>query len=306
MQYRILGSTELEASILGLGGNRLAESPDRNEVRATFELALERGINLIDLADCYGRGETERLVGRWIRGRRDDVILSSKVGYRPPMSVRYGRWVDPVRRWIPSRPGRSGGSGRPRPKENFTAKTLVTGIAGSLRRLGTDWLDIFYLHDPPPEVVADVKNFDVLDQEKRAGRIRHYGISLHGRATTDEVLACFHHPGVAVVQVRVNRGSTVDLDRVGTAAAEAGAAIVAREPFLKGRLLAAETLAVGAVPTPTPAQRLLKAVLQRPAVCAVLVGTTQRSHLIENLAALESEPLREDEMAALWAQAEVL
>ncbi|MEJ2085480.1 MAG: aldo/keto reductase [Acidobacteriota bacterium] len=306
MRYRTLGRTGLEVSAIGLGGNRFAESQNTDEVRATFDMALDRGVNLIDLADCYGRGECERLVGRWIRRRRDAVILCSKVGARPALSVRVDRWVDPIRRWFPSRPERHTASNRPRPMENFSPNILRSGILGSLRRLRTDHLDVFYLHGPPPGVVADGAVFEALEGEKRAGRILHYGVSLSGSATTEEVLACVDQPGLSIVQVRVNTASTVDLERIETRARDAGVAMVAREVFLKGRLLDRYAAASDPVQGRAPAQVLLQAVLQRQGVDAVLVGTTRRDHLEENLAAVEATPLSEPEMAELWRSADVL
>lgn len=306
MRYHTLGRTGLEASAVALGTNRLAESTDRREARATFELAIDRGINMIDLADCYGHGETERLVGRWTQRCRNDVILCSKVGYRPSLSVSLDRWVDPIRRWRRSNPRRPSSGGRPRPRANFSPRTLVSGIAGSLRRLGTDRLDVFYLHSPPSEVVADEVVFETLEGEKRAGRILHYGVSFPGSATTEDVLVSLRHPGVSIVQLRVNCMSTVDLNLVAEASAPAGVAIVAREPFQKGRLLPAKTVTDPSSSSRTAAQTMLRAVLQRPGVDVLLVGTTRRTHLEENIAALEASPLTDHEMSELWAHATVI
>jgi len=306
LRYRTLGRTGLEVSAIGLGGNRFAESQNTAEVRATFDMALDRGVNVIDLADCYGRGECERLVGRWIANRRDAVIVCSKVGARPALSVRVDRWVDPIRRCFPSRPERHTASRRPRPRENFSPSVLHRGIVGSLRRLGTDRLDVFYLHGPPPEVIADGAVFEALEGEKRAGRILHYGVSLSGGSTTEEVLSCIDRPGVSVVQVRVNTASTIDLERVEPRARNAGVAIVAREVFLKGRLLDRDAATTDSGQRRTPAQVLLQAVLQRRGIDTVLVGTTRRDHLEENLAAVEATPLSQQVMDDLWRATKVL
>jgi len=292
---RALGRTGLEVSALGLGCNRLAEAPDRAEARATFERALERGIDLIDLADCYGNGETERLVGRWTRGRREGLVLCSKVGYRPALSVRLDRWIGPIRRRRRPRAAPPGSGGRPRPAGHFAPRTLAAGVAGSLRRLGTDRLELFYLHSPPPEVVADDAVFDALERERRAGRVLHYGISFAGNATTAHVLAALARPGLSVVQMRVNGLSTVDLGRIAPAAAASGVAVVAREPFQKGRLLAEGV----------PPALALRAVLHRPGVDALLVGTTRRRHLEEDLAALHDGPPDEAWAARFWSRAAV-
>lgn len=319
MRYRTLGRTGLEASVIGLGCNRVSEAPNRDETRATFELALARGVNLIDLADCYGHGNAERLVGRWLGKRRDELILCSKVGARPPYSVLFDRWIDPLRRWIPSKPERHGSKGRGRPAKNFKPRVLRAGIEGSLRRLGTDHLDLVYLHGPPPEVVADGAVFAALEQEQRAGRILHYGVSLSGTATTEQVLACFEHSGVSIVQVRINTRTTVDLERIEPVARQAGVAIVAREALLKGRLLEAGSGKPGAVGSAvrgpvmgeaaeirTRAQILIQAVLQRPAVDALLVGTSRRTHLEDNLAVIDAPPLSERVLTELWARTKLL
>jgi len=182
----------------------------------------------------------------------------------------------------------------------------VSGIAGSLRRLGTDRLDVFYLHSPPSEVVADEEVFEALEAEKRAGRILHYGISFPGSATTEDVLVSLRHPGVSIVQLRVNCMSTVDLNLVAEASAPAGVAIVAREPFQKGRLLPAKTVTDPSSSSRTAAQTMLRAVLQRPGVDVLLVGTTRRAHLEENIGALEASPLTDGEMSELWAHAAVV
>jgi len=277
MTRRPLGRTGLEAFVLGLGGNRLAAAPDRAEARATFDRALDCGVNLIDLADAYGRGESERLVGEWTRGRRDDLILCSKVGYRPALSVVLGRWVDPIRRIMPAPPSRGSSRDTPRPKANFAPRTLRAGISGSLRRLRTDRLDVFYLHSPAPEVVADDDVYETLERERKAGRIRHHGISFPGSATTEDVLTGLGRPGVSIVQIRVNRDSIVDIDLVAKVAGPAGVAVVAREVFQKGTLLG---------PDAPSAQEALRAVVDRPGIDAVLVGMTNRAHLDENLAAV--------------------
>ena len=123
MRYRSLGTTGVKVSPLCLGammfgriGNR-----DRAECVRIVHRALDAGINFIDTADVYSAGESEEIVGQALAGRRDDVVLATKVHF--PMGEGPNRGGN-SRRWI------------------------VTAVEESLRRLGTDWIDLYQVHRP--------------------------------------------------------------------------------------------------------------------------------------------------------------
>lgn len=153
MDHRTLGRTGIRVSRFGLGtmvlgvwGNTDAAACDR-----IIHSALDAGINLIDTADVYGAGENEMIVGRALAGRRDEVVLCTKFHF--PL----GDDADPNRR----------GNSR---------RWIMTAIDDSLRRLGTDHIDIYQVHRPDPTVPID-ETVDALTELVRAGKIRAWGTS---------------------------------------------------------------------------------------------------------------------------------
>src|SRR2546421_6476264 len=129
-RYRPLGATGMRVSRLGLGTMMLGAwgNRDRGECIRMVHAALDSGVNLVDTADVYAAGESEDIVGEALAGRRDDVILATKV--HGPMGD------DPNRR----------GSSR---------RWIVRACEDSLRRLRTDWIDVYQLHRPDSECDID-------------------------------------------------------------------------------------------------------------------------------------------------------
>ena len=152
MEYRTLGGTGVKVSPLCLGammfgawGNR-----DHDESIRIIHRALDEGINFIDTADVYARGESEEIVGKALAGgRRDDVFVATKF---------HGRMGDD--------PNRSGNSRR----------WIMQAVEGSLSRLGTDWIDLYQAHRPSPETDID-ETLAALTDLVGAGKIRYFGSS---------------------------------------------------------------------------------------------------------------------------------
>lgn len=151
MEYRLLGRTGVEVSPLCLGtmmfgawGNKDADDSIR-----VIHRAMDAGINFIDTADVYSAGESEEIVGRALRGRRDDVVLATK--FFMPMGKE---------------PNRSGGS----------RKWIMQAVENSLRRLGTDYTDLYQVHRP--SAVMDVEEtLGALTDLVRQGKVRYIGSS---------------------------------------------------------------------------------------------------------------------------------
>lgn len=158
MEHRQLGASGLKLPVLGLGTGTFGGAgplfgawgnTDAAEARRMIDICLEAGVTLFDSADIYSDGASEEVLGQAIRGRRDQVILSTKIG-------------------LPTGPGgNDAGVGRDR---------LIRGVDAALRRLGTDRIDILQLHahdaaTPVEEVVA------TLDDLIRMGKLRHAGVS---------------------------------------------------------------------------------------------------------------------------------
>jgi len=147
--------------------------------------------------------------------------------------------------------------------------------------------------------------FEALEDLKRKGAVRHYGVSLGDKNIGRLTAASLGHPGVAALQATVNPLHQEALTEVLPRVAGRDVAVIARMPFEKGRVLDDPGLAalLGADPERTAAQSALRFALQQEGVGVVLVGMTAIAHLEENLGALAAPPLTEREMARIRARA---
>ncbi|MEV0392272.1 aldo/keto reductase [Polymorphospora rubra] len=151
MRYRVLGSTGIEVSVHCLGTMMFGYvgNPDHDDCARIVHAALDRGINFVDTADMYSAGESEQIVGKALRGRRDDVVLATKVHFQ----MGEGR-------------NRSGNSRR----------WITRAVEDSLRRLQTDWIDLYQVHRP--DHTTDIEEtLGVLGDLVRQGKIRAFGCS---------------------------------------------------------------------------------------------------------------------------------
>ena len=151
MEYRALGRTGIEVSPLCLGAMMFGAwgNTDHDESIRIIHRALDAGINFVDTADVYAQGESEEIVGKALEGRRDDVVLATKV---------HGRMGEGT--------NRSGNSRR----------WIVMEVEQSLRRLRTDWIDLYQIHRPEPDTDVD-ETLGALTDLQRAGKIRAFGSS---------------------------------------------------------------------------------------------------------------------------------
>jgi aryl-alcohol dehydrogenase-like predicted oxidoreductase len=152
MTYRDLGRTGVKVSPLTLGTMMFGAwgNPDHDEGIAIIRRALDAGINVIDTADVYARGESEEIVGKAIKGRREDIVLATK--FHGSMSDDDPNQQGSSRRWI------------------------IAEVENSLRRLQTDWIDLYQVHRPRPEVDID-ETLGALTDLVRQGKIRYVGTS---------------------------------------------------------------------------------------------------------------------------------
>jgi aryl-alcohol dehydrogenase-like predicted oxidoreductase len=151
MEYRVLGGTGIRVSTLCFGAMMFGEwgNPDADECVAMLHRALDAGVNVVDTADVYSAGTSEEIVGRALQGRRDHVVLASK--FHGPMGA------DPNQR---------GGSRR----------WIQRAVEASLRRLGTDWIDIYQVHRPDPDTDID-ETLGALSDLIHQGKVRAIGTS---------------------------------------------------------------------------------------------------------------------------------
>jgi aryl-alcohol dehydrogenase-like predicted oxidoreductase len=153
MQYRTLGRTGVQVSTLALGAMNFGANgrTTQDEATAIVDAALEAGINVIDTADRYSLGESEQMVGKAIAGRRDDIVLATKV-FSPMSEERNHQGTS--RRWI------------------------VTELDHSLRRLDVDHVDLYQVHRWDPNT-SDEETLSALTDLQRAGKIRYFGTSTY-------------------------------------------------------------------------------------------------------------------------------
>jgi aryl-alcohol dehydrogenase-like predicted oxidoreductase len=177
-----LGSTGLTASVLGFGcapmGGRVSE---RASLYA-LSFAYERGICLFDTARSYGYGESERILGKFLRGKRDAVVLATKCGIQPTRSSPLKRGLKALARPVLDRvafvrASLRGVMGRQHSPGHFAPAEVRRSIETSLRELGTDYIDILFLHGLPLALLDEQPLFEVLDGCVQAGLIRTYGVS---------------------------------------------------------------------------------------------------------------------------------
>lgn len=148
MRYRALGRTGVQISALGLGTNQLGRVVDAAGAKALIDRAQELGINFIDTAESYGpAGKSEELLGKALAGRRNDFVLATKTG-------------------AGSDPGR------------LTRTRIARRLDESLTRLGTDFVDLYYLHFPDASTPLE-ESLRALEDASRAGKIRYGALSNH-------------------------------------------------------------------------------------------------------------------------------
>ena len=299
MRMRKLGSQGLEVSELGLGCMGMSEfygRADEGEAVATIHRALDLGIHLIDTADMYGPYTNEKLVGRAIAGRRDEVILATKFGL------------------VRTENGRRSINGRP--------AYVRAACDASLQRLGVDHIDLYYLHRVDPNTpIADTVG--AMAELVRAGKVRYLGLSEAAPQTIWRAHAV--HP-ISALQTEYSLWTRDPEDEILPTVRALGIGFVAYSPlgrgFLSGRIRSLDDLdkddfrrfnprfqgdnftrnldlvnQVRAVATEkgvTPSQLALAWVLSRGADVIPIPGTTRRSHLEENLGALEIDLTPED------------
>src|SRR5580704_15115607 len=150
MQLRPFGTTNLKVSAVGLGCNNFGSRLDLEATQKVVHAALDAGVTLFDTADIYGnRGDSERMLGETLGARRKDIVLVTKFGL--PMD----------------------GTGR---RQGGSRRYVLDAVEASLKRLKTEWIDVYYFHRPDPAIPIE-ETLRALDELVRAGKVRHIGCS---------------------------------------------------------------------------------------------------------------------------------
>ncbi len=301
MQYRRLGRTDLEVSEIGfgawaIGGNKHGHSygpTDNTESMHAIAKAFELGCTFFDTADLYGHGLSEKLLGQALQTHRQECIIATKVGgdfYHGPF------------------------------RKNFDPEYIRFAVEKSLERLRTDYIDIYQLHNPPLMMLERGAHYEVLEELKQQGKIRHYGVSVHDAY---EGVMAIQTGRPAVIQVEYNIFRQEPREDLFDVATEHDTGLIIRSPLSSGMLSGkytastdftegdirttwpAEYLALQAqiaekarflvTPERTLAQASLRFVLDAPAVSVVIPGIKTLAQAIENFAVSAMPPLSDAE-----------
>lgn len=240
MRYRQFGATDLTVSELGFGCARLGgvfQSVSPAEMLSALLRAREQGITFYDTSDMYTQGESEAMLGKAFARRRSDVVLASKVGYCLPARRKLISRVKPLLRPVIQRLGitrahlPSGAGGAL--SQDFSPGYIIQAVERSLRRLRTDYLDLYQLHSPPPAVLESGDFLAPLEKLKRDGKIRYFGVSCE---TTADALICLRYPAISSLQLRLSLLDQSALSDVIPRARAQGVALIARECYAGGLL----------------------------------------------------------------------
>ncbi len=217
MKYKTLGKTGLRISAVGLGtmvhAGHFGAMKDSESLSA-IDTALELGVNFIDTSDAYGAGYSETLLGNALKGRRDKVILATKGG-----NVMVG----------------------PNRGKRIFEPDYISGVMNeSLKRLQTEYIDLYQLHNPTVDVIERGQVWDVLERAKQAGKIRHYGVSIN---TMEEGIAAAKDGRAETIQVEYNLLAQEPRETIFPIAAKANVGIIARVPLKRGILTGKLTVA---------------------------------------------------------------
>lgn len=211
MEQRALGRSGLRVSVIGLGGNTFGATVDGDEALRTIHAALDAGVTFIDTADVYSQGRSEEVVGQAIGDRREKVVVATKCGIPLDAGPHTGGLS---RRWI------------------------MQAAEDSLRRLDTDYIDLFYAHRPDPATPIE-ETLRAMDDLVTSGKVRYLGVSNVMAWEVARGLGISAAQGLnrwVAVQNRWNLLDGLDSPELEAAAPELGVGVVPYTPLASGIL----------------------------------------------------------------------
>jgi len=209
MKTRLFGKTPFTVGDIGFGAWQIGGSwGDVSEAdgRAALNAALDAGMTFIDTADVYGDGRSERIIAE---------VLKTRSGPRPMVATKAGRRLNP------------------HAVEGYNKANLEAFIDRSLKNLATDSLDLLQLHCPPTEALYRPELFAALDEIRKAGKIKDYGVSVE---KVEEALKAIEFPGVVSIQIIYNIFRQRPADLFFKEAKRKNVAVIVRVPLASGLL----------------------------------------------------------------------
>lgn len=219
MQHRELGRTGIKVSVIGFGGWAIGGAAEASgtplgwgrtsddESLAAIRRARDLGVNFFDTADSYGFGRSESLLGIVLSRKRQDVVIATKVGIVRTASGEL--------------------------RKDFSKQHIFHAVDGSLKRLRTDYIDVYQMHNPPIDVLRREEIQEAMEMLQDAGKIRFWGVSV---STVEEALEIVNRGWAHALQVLYNILNQEPARDLFPLAKEKGYGIIARVPLASGLL----------------------------------------------------------------------
>lgn len=263
-----LTGTARIVSKLGLGCSRigsLGNAASLAESEALIGRALDLGVNVFDTADIYGQGDSERVLGRALRGRRQDAFVITKFGKRFSPAMRLLQPLKPALKPLLAMRGATAAVGARRKgamREDFSPTWLERALDRSLRRLCFDYVDAVLLHSPPLRLLRDPGVIETLAVAQKAGKTIHFGVSCD---QWEQFEAAISIPGLSILQAPLDVISRADAEGLRPAISKRRITVIAREAIrLQPNLLPVDAISAASL---------------RPCIAIVVAGTGSSSHL---------------------------
>ncbi len=236
MRTVTLGDAGMNSSALGFGCSAVLGRVGRKASLAALAAAYDAGITFFDTARSYGYGESEALLGEFLRGRRNSVVISTKFGISPARTNPLKEVLKPAVRGLlhlvpNARKAMQKQIAAQFSPGNFSVAALQESLETSLRALRTDYVDMLFLHEPPASVLQQHDLLAALERLVAEGKVRRYGMASHP-AVVEAALAA----GLRTIQSPCN---VFDLSLAGSLAAGGGDVVeIANHPFGCGHRIA--------------------------------------------------------------------
>lgn len=319
MRYREFGDASMKVSEIGFGCSRIGgmfTQGDSSDPVAVLRQAAEAGITFFDTADIYSQGESEALLGRAFEGRRDQVVIATKGGYALPGQRRLLAKVKPLLRPLlrilpitrESLPSAIVGA----LSQDFSGAHLTRALEGSLRRLRSEYVDVYQLHSPPKSLIDQGDWLETLAGFQRQGKVRAFGIAAD---SVDDAQSWVSLQQMSSLQFPLGLLDLEGLDSV-LSVDRRTTGVITRGCFGGGLLK--ETLTSAELQQLTPKWKRIEAFreqaklsgrsifemalqfsLRAPHAAVTLLGMRTEQQLVDNLRHYASEPLSTEEFDAI-------